>query len=205
MARLVSQRGGPFFLSGKMSKILFQLLCGLLLCAAVAAQERFPPSNLKVYALRLTPGQDLREELEKFARDNNLRAAFIMTAAGSVNQAALRLANKSEATVFTGKHEIVSLTGTLGADGAHLHAAFSDGTGRTVGGHLVVGCPVYTTAEIVIGEAVDLEFTRAQDAQTGYKELKITPRLRSQRRDAKTQRKNQSRFTSRLRVSTSPR
>ena len=35
------------------------------------------------------------------------------------------------------------------------------------------GCLVYTTAEIVIGEATDLTFSREEDSITHFKELKI--------------------------------
>jgi len=38
-----------------------------------------------------------------------------------------------------------------------------------IGGHIVDGCIVRTTAEIVIVELSDLEFRREPDAQTGYK------------------------------------
>jgi predicted DNA-binding protein with PD1-like motif len=69
--------------------------------------------------------------------------------------------------------KIVSLVGTLGQDGVHLHISIADSTGKTTGGHLVDGCLVYTTAEIVIGDAQGLTFSREQDEQTGYKELRI--------------------------------
>ena len=49
-------------------------------------------------------------------------------------------------------------------------------------GHLVEGCPIYTTAEIIIGEAQALRFTREPDEQIGYKELKIHPRAQQKRR-----------------------
>jgi predicted DNA-binding protein with PD1-like motif len=94
----------------------------------------------------------------------------------------LRLADQKDPTAFEGKYEIVSLVGTLSPDGVHLHISLSDSTGRTIGGHPVEGCEIYTTAEIVIGEAVGLKFTREQDAQTGYKELKIRKATRSNKR-----------------------
>ena len=100
---------------------------------------------------------------------------------GSLNHATLRLANQSESSRFEGKLEIVSLVGTLAPDGPHLHLSVSDNTGKTIGGHLVEGCPIYTTAEIIIGEAEDLQFTREQDAASGYQELKIRPRLKRRR------------------------
>lgn len=128
-------------------------------------------SGLKLWTLRLKPGQDLREELETFTKTHKIRAGFILTAVGSLQKAALRLADKTDSSQWENKFEIVSLVGTLSQDGPHLHLSISDGTGTTIGGHLVAGCKIYTTAEIVIGEAQGIIFTREKDAQTGYAEL----------------------------------
>jgi predicted DNA-binding protein with PD1-like motif len=51
---------------------------------------------------------------------------------------------------YTGKFEIVSLTGTLSVGCHHLHVAIADSTGAVFGGHLLPGCVVRTTAEIVL-------------------------------------------------------
>lgn len=134
------------------------------------------PSPVQVWVLRLGPGQDLRRELEEFARVKGLRAAFVVSAVGSLREVRLRLANQSDASEFPGPVEIVSLGGTLSPEGPHLHLSVSDSTGRTLGGHLVPGCLVYTTAEIVLGEARDLEFGRPVDPATGYGELEVRPR-----------------------------
>jgi predicted DNA-binding protein with PD1-like motif len=136
-------------------------------------REESSTNRVKTYVLRLKPGQDLRVELEQFTKSKNIRAGFIVTCVGSLRKAALRLADKSDATDFDGKFEIVSLVGTLSPDGPHLHISISDGTGKTIGGHLVAGCEIYTTAEIVIGDALGLKMTREPDTESGYKELKI--------------------------------
>lgn len=138
--------------------------------------EEFASGRLKTYALRLKPGQDLRQELEKFAKERKLQAGLIVTAVGSLTKAGLRFADQSGATQFEGKFEIVSLVGTLSPDGPHLHVSISDKTGRTIGGHLVEGCKVYTTVELVIGEIEGVRFTREQDEESGYKELRVTRR-----------------------------
>lgn len=143
---------------------------------APQAPEPFASGRLKTYALRLRPGQDLRRELEKFAREQKLQAGLIVTAVGSLTKAAIRLADQPDATEFEGKFEIVSLVGTLSPDGPHLHISLSDKTGRTIGGHLVEGCTVYTTVELVIGEIEGVRFTREQDAESGYKELRVKRR-----------------------------
>jgi predicted DNA-binding protein with PD1-like motif len=142
------------------------------------AVERGESDGMRVYALRLRPGQDLRRELESFTREQGIRAGFIITTVGSLRKAAIRLADKSDATSFEGKFEIVSLVGTLARDGVHLHVSLSDDTGRTIGGHLVEGCLIYTTAEIIVGEATGVAFGRETDKLTGYKELTIRPRAR---------------------------
>lgn len=105
--------------------------------------------GIKVFALRLTPGQDLRREIENFAKQKVIKAGFIMTTVGSLEKTALRLADQNESTIFDGKFEIVSLVGTISPDGIHLHLSVSDNSGRTIGGHLVEVCRIYTTAEII--------------------------------------------------------
>lgn len=73
------------------------------------------------------------------------------------------------------KLEIVSLVGTLN-EHAHLHISLSDKDGRTIGGHAIGDLEVFTTAEIVIGELSDLQFSREMDERTGFPELVISPR-----------------------------
>lgn len=128
---------------------------------------------MRTYALRLRPGQDLRMELERFARAHELRAAFIMSCVGSLRHAALRLADQPGTAQYEAKFEILSLVGTLSPDGPHLHIALADGAGTTIGGHLLAGNVIYTTAEIVIGELDHLVFTRPIDPDTTYDELVI--------------------------------
>jgi predicted DNA-binding protein with PD1-like motif len=135
--------------------------------------EQGESNGMKVFALRLRPGQDLRKEIERFTKERGLKAGFIITTVGSLEKATLRLADQNNASSFAGKFEIVSLVGTLSQDGVHLHVSLSDSTGRTIGGHLVEGCQIYTTAEIVIGEAKGIVFAREADQSTGYKELTI--------------------------------
>jgi len=77
-----------------------------------------------------------------------------------------------------GRHEIVSLVGTL-SEGGHLHASLSDVKGGVVGGHVMGDMVVFTTAEIVIGDCCQLEFTREMDDKTGFKELSVHPKLKN--------------------------
>jgi len=130
-------------------------------------------SNLTIHAMRLKPGTDLLKKLATLVKERNIRAGFIISCCGSLTRAALRLASRNETTIYEGKFEIVSLVGTLCQDGLHLHVAISDPDGKTIGGHLMEGCRIYTTAEIVIGETNGYLFSREEDIETGYPELNI--------------------------------
>jgi len=131
---------------------------------------------MKTYMFRLHPGDDLLWSVVDFCRKQNLEAAVILTCVGSLRHASIRLANQPGATDYEGKFEIDSLVGTFSPDGAHIHISLSDSTGRMVGGHLMEGCLIYTTAEIAIGELEEVVFSRPIDPETTYDELVITPR-----------------------------
>lgn len=126
---------------------------------------------MKTFPLRLHPGEDLKQSLVALAEKNEIRAGLILTCVGSLTRAALRLADQPETSFFEGKFEIVSLVGTLGPDGPHLHISVSDPAGQTLGGHLQEGSLIYTTAEIVLADLEDWVFLREIDPQTSYDEL----------------------------------
>jgi predicted DNA-binding protein with PD1-like motif len=69
--------------------------------------------------------------------------------------------------------EILSFSGTLSADGVHLHIAIADSSGAVIGGHLCPGSLVRTTAELVIGLLPEWHFRRERDPATGHPELAI--------------------------------
>jgi len=130
---------------------------------------------MRVYALRLVPGQDLKQELQGFTQAQGLQAGFILTAVGSLAVATLRFAGQDHSVVYRERFEIVSLVGTLCPTGVHLHLCLANAQGQVVGGHLMPGCLIYTTAEILLGEGEDFRFRRALDPTTGYAELVIEP------------------------------
>ncbi|CAM9155941.1 unnamed protein product, partial [Laminaria digitata] len=70
------------------------------------------------------------------------------------------------------RFEVLSLVGTVSPDGLHLHASLGDEEGAVSGGHLVQAI-VHTTAEVVVGEASALAFSRVMDPDTGFKELVV--------------------------------
>jgi 8-oxo-dGTP diphosphatase len=137
-------------------------------------------SAMRVHAVRLAPGSDLKAELQRLTTERALRAGCILTGIGSLSRARLRMPGATgEAERFQSfdePMEIVSLAGTLSPEGLHVHISLSRSDGTCLGGHLVPGCIVHTTAELVIGELPALEFRRPTDAATGYGELSIRPR-----------------------------
>lgn len=129
---------------------------------------------MKIHTFRLKPAQDLFDSIESFVADKKIEAGCVLSAVGSLTHAILRLANRETYNQYDGHFEIVSMTGTVSIHGSHLHVAISDGDGVTIGGHLVSGCRVYTTAEIVIAEFEDMVYTRELlENDSGYEELVV--------------------------------
>jgi predicted DNA-binding protein with PD1-like motif len=154
------------------SKTLWFLFIFILMMP-FSLQAQPATSGSEMFAFRLSPGQDLKTEIEKKVAENGWKAVAVVTCVGSLNMAHLRFANQSQGTEIPGKLEIVSLTGTVSPTGSHLHMSVSDSTGKTTGGHLLAGNPVYTTAEIILVILKDFEFERETDPTFGYKELKV--------------------------------
>ena len=129
------------------------------------------------YSFRLKPRQDLFNEIERFVRDRNIEAGCVLCSVGSLAHAVIRLANREFPSEIEGPLEIVSLTGTLSTHGSHLHISISDADGKTIGGHLVEGCTIYTTAEIVMAAFEDVIYRRELLMDdSGYEELVVYPR-----------------------------
>jgi predicted DNA-binding protein with PD1-like motif len=128
---------------------------------------------MRVVPLRLQPGDDLRRALDAWMAEQQEQAGCVISAVGSLSVAQLRLAGATEATAIRGDLEILSLSGTLSPDGAHLHIAIAGSSGAVIGGHLGAGSLVRTTAELVIGLLPDWRFSRELDPATGYPELRI--------------------------------
>jgi predicted DNA-binding protein with PD1-like motif len=129
------------------------------------------------YTFRLKPGFDLFESVEAFVSEKNIEAGCVLSSVGSLTHAVLRLANRGFHSEYEGHFEIVSLTGTVSIHGSHLHISISDGNGKTIGGHLVPGCKVYTTVEIVLAVFDDVVYKREfLENDSGYEELVVYKR-----------------------------
>lgn len=130
-------------------------------------------NNISSHAIRLKPGDDVREKIENYVIQNKINAGWLVTCAGSLTSYNIRFANQEKGTTDKGHFEIVSLTGTLSTNGSHMHISISDSTGNTIGGHLLEGCIVYTTAEIILQSTNSLNFKREKDGTTPWDELQV--------------------------------
>lgn len=139
------------------------------------ALKNSPPSALQAHAFRILPHQDLKQSIQKFVATHNIKAGAMITAVGSLEEINLRYANRPNGIVQHGHFEIVSLVGTLGVSGCHLHLSVSNEDGQTFGGHLLEGNLIYTTAEIVLAVLSGVEFQRETDHAYGFRELVIGP------------------------------
>jgi hypothetical protein len=128
---------------------------------------------MQSFTFRLKPGQDLLNEIESVVVEKNIEAGCVLSAVGSLTHATLRLANRDHYSEYDGYFEIVSMTGTVSVHGSHLHISISDGDGKTIGGHLVPGCKIYTTAEMVLAIFEDVVYKREYAEDSGYEELAI--------------------------------
>lgn len=133
----------------------------------------YPASAARFFSVRLRPGEDPVLSLRRLTAETGLRAGFVAGAVGSLSRAVLRWAGRPDGTVRDGCFEIVSLIGTIDAAGEHLHMTVSDPEGRVEGGHVLEGCVVRTTLELVVGELTDVAFRRERCSLSGYEELVV--------------------------------
>lgn len=136
---------------------------------------------MKGITVRLMPGADLKQSILEIARKQKLQAAIVACSVGSLRCVKLRLTvvkGKPAYKTMVGDFEIVSLQGTVAekGTGAHLHIAVSDIKGHVWGGHLLDGCLVKTTVELVLFSFTDIRYIREHDPETGFQELTVRKR-----------------------------
>ena len=135
-----------------------------------ALKSTWPGAATRYLALRLAPGEDLRAALQEAFSNEREHAGFVVACVGSLTKVCLRPAGRDAPLSLEVTLEIVSLSGTFSEHGPHLHIAVSDSRGSMLGGHLLEGSIVRTTAEVILGLA-PVHFRRKVDPRTGYPEL----------------------------------
>lgn len=158
----------------KIRSYIYRVFCALGLSSIMAGCQSGQPA-VQAHPFRLKPGEDLLLSIQDYAKRNQLKAGWIATCAGSLTDYSIRMANQSSPDTGSGHFEITGLTGTISENGVHLHISISDSTGKTIGGHLVKGCKIYTTAEMVLMSTADYRFVREKDGTTPWEELQVAP------------------------------
>lgn len=174
-AELVKTKDCPNFIAMNLFKNRSWILLTLIVLGLLACKSKTMQASEKTYAFRLKPGQDLKASIDSFVKEHQLEAAWIQTGVGSLTDYHIRFANQPNGVKDSGHFEIVSLVGTLSINGSHIHISIADSTGKTIGGHLLEGNKIYTTAEIVIGSSNQFQFNREEDGTTPWKELQVKP------------------------------
>lgn len=126
---------------------------------------------MKTICKRLRRGDDLLLSLEQTAREEGLELAVILSAVGCVTKGRLRDASGVTVRDIDEPCEIVSATGTVSRKRCHVHVSLSREDLSTVGGHLMEGCIINTTCELVLGVVEGWRCGVEQDAETGYDEI----------------------------------
>ena len=126
---------------------------------------------MKTICCRLHRGDDLLLSLQKLVQENHIDAAVVLCGVGCISQARLRDASGITMRSIDEPCEIVSVTGTVSVNRCHVHVSLSREDLSTLGGHLVAGCIVNTTCELVLGLLDGWRFGVEQDNQTGYDEI----------------------------------
>lgn len=129
---------------------------------------------MKTVCRRLHRGDDLLLSIRTLCEREKINAAVVLSAVGCVSRAVLRDAGGVNLRSVDEPCEIVSLNGTASRTRCHLHLALSREDLSVIGGHMMPGCIVNTTCELVLGVLEHMRFDVEQDAQTGYDELIFT-------------------------------
>lgn len=126
---------------------------------------------MKTICKRLRRGQDLKAEIQKLAEEYHIQAAVVISAVGCLSHFRVRDASGVQVQELHEDMEIVSLMGTVSETRTHLHISCSREDLSTLGGHLMDGCIINTTCELVLGILDGWCYGVEEDEETGYDEI----------------------------------
>ncbi len=133
----------------------------------------------RVIFARMYPGEDVLESIEAVAKKHGVKSGQL-SLIGAVSKAKLGYFHREavEYRDFTVDEdvEVVSCMGNIatheGSLVVHAHMIVADEAGKCWGGHLLQGCEVSVTIELVIIET-ELQLIRKRDDKTGLNLLHI--------------------------------
>jgi len=133
----------------------------------------------RVIFARMYPGEDVLESIESVAKKHGVRSGQL-SLIGAISKAKLGYFHREavEYRDFTVDEdvEVVSCMGNIatheGKLVVHAHMIVADEAGQCWGGHLMKGCEVSVTIELVIIET-EIDLIRKRDDATGLNLLYI--------------------------------
>jgi predicted DNA-binding protein with PD1-like motif len=133
----------------------------------------------KICFARFFENDDVAESIKKAVEESSVKAGALILI-GALKKAVLGCYKQGEYvnTELKGHLEIASCMGNIAHDEKgetiiHAHIVVSNEKGEAFGGHLMKGCLVGPTAELVIIEATDLNLERIFDEKTKIKLLRL--------------------------------
>ena len=105
---------------------------------------------MRALPLHLEAGADIRRSLEALAQHEGAEG-FVLSVVGNLRRACFACPGKDQPTVLEGELEIITLQGTVGPAGVHLHLSFSDAECQVWGGHLEHGSQILKGADLLVG------------------------------------------------------
>jgi len=132
----------------------------------------------RIIISRLRRKGDLLNEILKVVEERKVSAGALMVI-GALSHAkfGIYVEGKYEVNEKEGPLEIVSCIGNIAEDESgkiiHAHINVADRNGECYGGHLMNGCIIDPTAELIIIEAKDIRIERKLDEETGLKLLNL--------------------------------
>lgn len=126
----------------------------------------------RVIFARLFENEDLLEAISDTAKQRGIKAGFFMLI-GTLKEVKLGFyrQGKYRPIQIGGPVEIVSCIGNISFKEerelvVHAHLSVSDEKGEVLGGHLLPGCIVAVTSELVLVEVTDVRLQRKFDEKT---------------------------------------
>lgn len=129
------------------------------------------PIFMRTICRRLRRGDDLLLSIKRIAAEEHIELAAIISGVGCISKGRVRDASGVTIRDITGPCEIVSIGGTVSEKRCHIHIALSKEDLSTIGGHLVEGCIINTTCELMLLELDGWKCNVEQDSETGYDEM----------------------------------
>lgn len=125
----------------------------------------------KIIFARLFEEEDLLEAITQTAEKGRVKAGFFFLI-GTLKKAKMGFFHQGryQPIEMAEPLEIVSCMGNISIKQngplVHAHIAVSNRKGEVFGGHVLPGCVIATTGELVLIEAVDVELQRKLDEKT---------------------------------------